>query len=77
MSDREKKTAAEISRMVQDEIDPMGERGTVRVGPPPAPGAGWFVTTTGTARADYIAAAQRKADELSNLYEMIEESSAD
>lgn len=70
---KEKKTAAEISQMVQDAIDPKGERKAAHVGPKPAHGASWMVITDSADGPAYLAEAQRKALELSALYDMIED----
>lgn len=73
MVKKEKRTAAEISRMVQQAIDPLGEWMTISVWPKPAPQTGWLVTASGSSFPErMVHDAQRKADELSALYEIAE-----
>lgn len=74
MPTKEKKSAAEISKMIQDELDPMHERGTVHVHPGDRPASPWMIVVTGSdANASLLDPAHERAAVLSQQYEIDDE----
>jgi len=69
--EKQKKTSAELAKMIQDKLDPMHERGTVRIGPKAAPNAGWIITVSGSSTdSSLLFDAQKVVEELSAVYEL-------
>ena len=69
--EKQKKTSAELAKIIQDKLDPMHDRGTVRIEPKAAPNGEWVITVSGSsADSSLLFDALKVVEELSAVYEL-------